>query len=160
MIIMNLLIFLIYIRKKILINELIDTIASISSSLFYSNISFSKGPFKEKEYFLKNIMLNEEYEASILIIIKNTRNEEQKYYYSYTFNISEKFKEKGNDSKKLLIYLIIGLFSFIIIIFIAFCLKYRNIIMKNKSLEDKINNISFSEKNEDYDESKDEVTLI
>ena len=32
--------------------------------------------------------------------------------------------------------------------------------MKNKSLEDKINNISFSEKNEDYDESKDEVTLI
>ena len=40
-------------RKKILINEIINTIAPIISPSFYSNISFSKRPLKEREYFLK-----------------------------------------------------------------------------------------------------------
>ena len=61
---------------------------------------------------------------------------------------------------KFLIYLIIGLISLIIISFIAFFLKYRNIIKKNKYLEEQVNSISFSEKGEDDEENKDEKYIF
>ena len=149
----------IYESTKILKNELINTIASIDSPTFYSNITFSNRPFKEKEYFLKNIILNEEYETSIFIKIKNTINEDKQYYYSHVFNLSVKNKKKGKDYK-LLIYLIIGVISLIVISFIALLIKYRIIMKKNRNLEEQVINLSLSEKNEDNEENKDDKVFL
>ena len=149
-----------YESTKILKNELINTIASIDSPTFYSNITFSNRPFKEKEYFLKNIILNEEYETSIFIKIKSTIDEDKQYYYSHVFNLSPKNKEKGKDSNNLLIYLIIGLISLIVISFIALLIKYRIIMKKNKNLEEQMINLSLSEKNEDNEENKDDKVFL
>ena len=149
----------IYESTKILKNELINTIASIDSPTFYSNITFSNRPFKEKEYFLKNIILNEEYETSIFIKIKSTINEDKQYYYSHVFNLSVKNKKKGKDYK-LLIYLIIGVISLIVISFIALLIKYRIIMKKNRNLEEQVINLSLSEKNEDNEENKDDKVFL
>ena len=131
-------------KKNALINEELNTTASISSNLSYINKYYTINPNEEFLFNLKNLENNEIYIASFFIKVKNETDEEESYY-SMTYEI------RTESEKSLILILIIGiaLIIFLIIIitiFISFC-KKRN---KKRKLINKVNNISFStEINED-----------
>ena len=125
-------------KKNILNNEELNTIAQIlSKSLYIDEINIIE-PNKEFYFNLKNLKVDEDYIASIFIKIENVNEEEEKYY-SMIYDINQVKKE---DNRFIIaISISIGVFIIFLILFLYFCYKMK---IKNDSLQDKINAISFS----------------
>ena len=131
----------IYEKKRILKDELINTIAPTDSEQIYLNTTkFYQKPFNETSFPLNNLVINEEYEGTVFTILQSNINEGMKSYYLFTFDISEKGKK--NDKK---IYIIIGcIVSVLVIVFIIIIIIfYKKIKGKNEELREKVNHISF-----------------
>ena len=149
----------IYDKKQIKKDELINTVAPISSNIIESNKSFWNQSQDNLIYHLDKLSLDEEYAVSFFVKIDK---DDQKLYYNYYFDISTK--------KKTLLYLIIGLSFLIIILIIIFIFFYRRFKKKNKSLKEKVQAISFSSginedvidktKNKSKDDEDYETTFI
>jgi hypothetical protein len=138
-------------KTNILNNEVLNTIATISSNLFYINATNTSEPNKEIEFYLNNLEINEEYIASFFIKVENISEEEEAYYSMiYEFNTKEQNDNNGNSNTIsnnnsintwwiVLIFIII----FILTLFI-FVIIYRKLRLKDKNLEDKVDAISLS----------------
>ena len=150
-------IFYIYENESILKNELIDTIAPIDSEKTYLDIAYDNETFSQKNITLDNIY-DKEYTGSVFLIVQDINDKNKKSYYSYTFNISK--NEKKKKKLKLAEILISIIFVIIIIIIIIICIKYRNVIKRNKTLEEKVNSISFSENGEEKSSSLEDVIFV
>ena len=138
-------------KANILNNEELNTIASISSNLFYINKFNITEPNKEILFNLNNLENNKEYIASFFIKVEN-RSEGEEIYYSITYEFNTKIeKEKSNnndndndsdsDSSWLIVFIFIILFIIAAFIFFIF---YRKIRIRNRNLEDKVDAISLS----------------
>ena len=156
-------IFNIYKNKELFQYEKLNTIAAINSKNIYSKIIHDNKIFNVTNFNITNQILENNYNGSVFIIIQNIKDKNQKYYYSYSFDISEEKKKK--DKKKLsesgIIVFIVALISIIIIIIIS--IKYIQVLLKTKNLEEKVNSVSFlSEDNDDEEEKNknDTITFI
>ena len=139
-------IFSIYEKDRILIGESINTTAFIESEKKYLEIRNLTKPFTEVSFNLTDIKDDEEYKGSVFIIFRNISDEGQISYYSFDFNIIDA-DAKNKDKKWVkLIAVIIGIvFAIIIIIAAIVCIvKYRKMSEKNRTLEQRVNEISFS----------------
>ena len=93
------------------------------------------------------------YEVSVFVIIQNKKIKEKKNYRSYNYTIT---KENKKDSNNLIVTLIIiTAIIFIAIPVLILISKYRNIMKKNKELEEKVKTISFSGDNEYFEDNED-----
>ena len=143
----------IYEKEEIFQNELINTIATIESKPIYSNITSNKKNITSLSYSLDFLTYKVEYEVSVFVIIQNKKIKEKKNYRSYNYTITKKNKKDSNN-------LIVTLIIITAIIFIAIPVlilisKYRNIMKKNKELEEKVKTISFSGENEYFEDNED-----
>lgn len=117
-------------------------------------------------YNLNNLLPNENYVVSLFIKIEKNDKEDQKLYYSYTFDITTKKESKNKISS----YLIIVLIILIIILIVCFIFLYRRFKIKNKNLKEQVQAISFSSginedvidktKNKSKDDEDYETTFI
>ena len=138
-------------KANILNNEELNTIASISSNLFYINKFNFTEPNKEILFNLNNLENNKEYIASFFIKVEN-RSEGEEIYYSITYEFNTKIeKEKSDnnddDGDSDSSWLIVFIFIFIVLSIIAafiFFIFYRKIRIRNRNLEDKVDAISLS----------------
>ena len=156
----------IYEKKKVLKNELINTIAPINSEIIESYHNFSYISLNILSYNLNNLLPNENYVVSLFIKIEKNDKEDQKLYYSYTFDITTKKESKNKISS----YLIIVLIILIIILIVCFIFLYRRFKIKNKNLKEQVQAISFSSginedvidktKNKSKDDEDYETTFI
>ena len=139
-------IFYVYEKKRIIKNEVIKTIAPINSEKIYLNTTYDNKTFNQSIYTPDNLIYDEEYIGSAFIRVQNNDSSEESYYL-YTFDIPKKKKKKKEI--KLAEIIIAIIFVIITVIIIVICVKYRKIVKKNKSLEEKVNSISFSNKEEE-----------
>ena len=132
-------------KTNILNNEVLNTIATISSNLFYINATNSSEPNKEIVFYLNNLENNEEYIASLFIKVENSRNEEEEAYYSMIYEFNTNLEKEQNDNNSINNWWIVLIFIiiFIITLFI-FIIIYRKLRLKDKNLEDKVDAISLS----------------
>ena len=128
-------------KEKILDNEVLNTIASISSNLSYINQYDTNDPNKEFSFNLYNLKNKEKYIASIFVKIKNINEEEEENYCSMVYEVQE-LKDYTVKVNLSIIIIVIVAFIVIVILFIIICWKMKN---KNRNLQDKVNAISFSE---------------
>ena len=135
-----------YEKKRIIKNEVIKTIAPINSEKIYLNTTYDNKTFNQSIYTPDNLIYDEEYIGSAFIRVQNNDSSEESYYL-YTFDIPKKKKKKKEI--KLAEIIIAIIFVIITVIIIVICVKYRKIVKKNKSLEEKVNSISFSNKEEE-----------
>ena len=127
--------------SKVLNNEQLNTIASISSDLLYINKLNDSEPNKETLFNLNNLENNEKYIASLFIKVCNENGGEE-IYYSMTYEFNTNKQEKKDANKWMIVALIaIAIFIIGLLLFFIFCRKMKK---KNKSLENKVNAISFS----------------
>ena len=126
-------------------NEVLNTIATISSNLFYINATNTSEPNKEIVFYLNNLEINEEYIASLFIKVENSRNEEEEAYYSMIYEFNTNLEKEQNDNNSINNWWIVLIFIiiFIITLFI-FIIIYRKLRLKDKNLEDKVDAISLS----------------
>ena len=128
-------------KSKVLNNEELNTIASISSDLLYIDKFNTSEPNKEILFNLNNLENNEKYIASLFIKVYNENGEEE-IYYSMTYEFNTNKQEKADANKWMIVALIaIAIFIINLLLFFIFCRKMK---IKNKSLENKVNAISFS----------------
>ena len=122
-------------------NEELNTIALISSNLFYINKFDTSEPNKEILFNLNNLENNEEYISLLFIKVLNESGGEENYY-SMTYEFNTK-KEKSQGIRKWMIVVLISIAIFIIGSFLFFII-WRKMRIKNRSLENKVSAISFS----------------
>ena len=106
--------------------------------------------------------MEEEFKGSVFIIVQNIEDKNQKYYYSYSFDISRKKQDEDKNNNISLTYVIIFFVIALIIIIIIITLKYRDILLKNRNLEERVNSISFTSEcvNEEQKNDNDAITFI
>ena len=127
-------------QKDLIENEILNTIAPIFSK---TQVLFNNNPNSHDLSYNFNCDIEKEYTASLLIkIIKDSKIEKYERYYSipFSFNTNKNFFEKNK-----IIIIIISFVIVLIIISIIFLLYLKRSKKKNKSLEDKVRAISFSE---------------
>lgn len=136
-------------KENVLLNEELNTIAPISSHLLYINKFNINESYNEFSFNLTNLENNEVYIASFFIKVVKNESEGEELYYSMIYEFqTEEGKEQNNISNNNksyinLIVIIILIFIIILILFI-FIIIWRNMRIKNRSLENKVNAIDFS----------------
>ena len=152
-------IFNIYEKDTILLDESINTIALIQSKSQHREIKSYSEAFTNTSFNLSNIKDDEEYKGNVFIIFRNKSYEDQISYYSFEFNIKnpDRSNPDNDDHEKRdrIIGLIFAIVFVLIIIAAIICIvKYRKMVKKNKTLEQRVNEISFS--SEGLKEEEDE----
>ena len=173
-------IFNLYEKKRKLEDEILNTIALTDSENIYLATKYYEQPIEEEcFYFNNNNRINaDEYIGTVFVILKNNSDEGKISYYSFEFNIvdkdkeeqeqkeqdkkdkDEKEKEENKRTNKLVAILISVFFVITIIVLILGFIKYRQIKDKNKDLEQKVNEISFSSDDIYKDEEESRVTFV
>jgi len=121
---------------NILNNEKLNTIATVLSNLFYIN-KFNTFNSNDKILFnLNKLENNEDYIASLFIKVQN-KNEGEEIYYSIIYEFNTEIKNHW----MIIALIIIPIF---IISLLLFYIIWRKMKIKNRSLENKVNAISFS----------------
>ena len=164
-------IFSIFKEKKMKKNELINTIAPINSEKIYLNTTYDNKTIDKIIFNLNKDIFEEEYKGSVFIKVQSVVDENQKSYYSYAYDIRKKTivnenennntSKNDNDGLSIGVKIILGLFVITIIIIIIISILYKNILQKNRVLEEKVNSISFlSDTEEQEKENNDVITFI
>ena len=132
-------------------DEELSTLAITSHNYFYfnecqtSNSSFS--------FYVNNIYAKKNYQGILFInYVYNNEN----IYKVYNFKINVDI-EKKTDPNNLKSIIIVSVISFIAIVFIILTIILVKMKKKNKELEEKVNNISFGDKDDDTEISDDEL---
>ena len=131
-------------KKNILDNEILNTIAPISSPLKYLNRYNTSDVNKDLPFILEDLEINEIYIVSLFVKVEDNNNQTEKYY-SFSFEITPPtIKENWFLKNKILIISCSGFILIVIIIVILSIVICNRIKKKNKVLEEKIHSISFA----------------
>ena len=150
-------IFNIYEEKSILKDENLNTIAPIDSDRLITQTDNIHDNYYNASFELKNenININKNDKGTAFIIIKNNDDKALERISYYSFEIELIDDDDDNNYKIIIIISSIAVVVIFIIIFII--IKYRKMIKKNKDLERKVSEVSFSDGN---DEDENKVTFV